>query len=66
MYFALDISSLVSPIIIGTQLTVPFGLILSFIFLKEKISFKKWFLILFVIYRNYSLLPMIQELEMNG
>ena len=45
LYYALDISSLVSPIIIGTQLTVPFGLILSFIFLKEKISFKKWCLI---------------------
>ena len=27
LYLALDISSLVSPIIIGTQLTVPFGLI---------------------------------------
>ena len=47
LYLALDISSLVSPIIIGTQLTVPFGLILSFIFLNEKISIKKWFLILF-------------------
>ena len=47
LYYALDISSLVSPIIIGTQLTVPFGLILSFIFLKEKISFKKWCLISF-------------------
>ena len=47
LYYALDASSLVSPIIIGTQLTVPFGLILSFIFLKEKISFKKWCLISF-------------------
>ena len=47
LYFALDISSLVSPIIIGTQLTVPFGLILSFIFLNEKISIKKCFLIFF-------------------
>ena len=47
LYYALDISSLVAPIIIGTQLTVPFGLVLSFIFLKEKISIKKWILILF-------------------
>ena len=47
LYFALELSSLVTPIIIGTQLTVPFGLILSFIFLKEKISIKKWFLIMF-------------------
>ena len=45
LYLALDISSLVSPIIIGTQLTVPFGLILSNIFLSEKISIKKWFFI---------------------
>ena len=45
LYLALDISSLVSPIIIGTQLTVPFGLILSFIFLNEKITIKKWILI---------------------
>jgi O-acetylserine/cysteine efflux transporter len=47
LYLALDASSLVSPIIIGTQLSVPFGLILSFVFLKEKISLKKWLLILF-------------------
>ena len=47
LYYALNISSLVSPIIIGTQLTIPFGLILSFVFLKEKISIKKWFLVLF-------------------
>ena len=45
LYLALDISSLVSPIIIGTQLTVPFGLILSFIFLNENINIKKWILI---------------------
>ena len=47
LYYAINISSLVSPIIIGTQLTVPFGLILSFIFLNEKISIKKCLLILF-------------------
>ena len=47
LYFALDITSLISPIIIGTQLTVPFGLLLSFIFLKENISIKKWLLIIF-------------------
>ena len=45
LYYALDFSSLVSPIIIGTQLSVPFGLILSLIFLNEKITFKKWILI---------------------
>ena len=45
VYLALDNSSLVSPIIIGSQLTIPFGLILSFFFLKENISIKKWLLI---------------------
>jgi len=44
-YLALDFSSLVSPIIIGAQLTIPFGLILSKIFLKESITLKKWILI---------------------
>tara|TARA_B100001123_G_C15102509_1_gene944125 strand:+ start:110 stop:943 length:834 start_codon:yes stop_codon:yes gene_type:complete len=47
LYFALNISSLVNPIIIGTQLTVPFGLILGLIFLKEKIVLKKWIFIFF-------------------
>jgi O-acetylserine/cysteine efflux transporter len=46
VYLAIDVSSLISPIIIGSQLTIPFGLILSKFFLNETISFKKWFLIL--------------------
>ena len=45
VYLAIDASSLISPIIIGAQLSVPFGLILSNFFLREKISLKKWFLI---------------------
>jgi len=45
VYLALDASSLISPIIIGAQLSVPFGLILSNFFLQEKISLKKWLLI---------------------
>ena len=47
LYLALDFSSLIAPIIIGTQMAVPFGLILSLFILKEKISFKKWILIIF-------------------
>ena len=47
MYYALSFSSLVAPIIIGAQLAIPFGLILSLIFLKEKISLFKWTLIFF-------------------
>ena len=45
MYYALSFTSLVAPIIIGAQLAIPFGLILSLIFLKEKISLFKWILI---------------------
>ena len=46
MYYALSFTSLVAPIIIGAQLAIPFGLILSLIFLKEKISLLKWILII--------------------
>ena len=45
MYLAIETSSIVSPIIIGAQLTVPVGIILSSIFLKEKISHNKWFFV---------------------
>ena len=45
VYLAIDASSLISPIIIGAQLSVPFGLILSNFFLKESISLKKCLLI---------------------
>jgi len=46
LYLALYLSTFVSPIIIGTQLAIPFGLIISKILLKEKISYKKFFYIL--------------------
>ncbi|MDC0032755.1 DMT family transporter [Pelagibacteraceae bacterium] len=45
MYYALEQLSIVAPIIIGAQLSIPFGLILSLLFLKENISIKRWFLI---------------------
>tara|TARA_Y100001970_G_scaffold177506_1_gene216304 strand:- start:18342 stop:19199 length:858 start_codon:yes stop_codon:yes gene_type:complete len=38
-------ASIVSPIIIGSQLAIPFAILLSSFFLKEKISYKKWMLI---------------------
>jgi len=38
-------SNVVSSIIIGSQLAIPFGILLSSIFLKENVSFKKWFFI---------------------
>jgi len=45
MNLAIENSSVVSPIIIGAQLAIPFGIICSSIFLREKVSYKKWILI---------------------
>ena len=45
MNLALQKASIVSPIIIGAQLAVPFAIIISSIFINEKISFNKWLLV---------------------
>ncbi len=45
MYYALEQLSIVAPIIIGAQLSIPFGLMLSLFFLGEDISLKRWILI---------------------
>ena len=47
MYYALEHLSIVAPIIIGAQLSIPFGLMLSLVFLRENISLKRWVLIFF-------------------
>ena len=39
------VSDILAPTIIGAQLSIPFAILLSFIFLKEKVSIKKWILI---------------------
>ena len=46
MTLSLNIAEIVSPIIIGSQLAIPFAILLSSIFLKERVSLKKWMLIL--------------------
>jgi len=46
LYLSINASSILAPITIGAQLSIPFGIILSSIFLNEKISFKKWLLIM--------------------
>ena len=38
MYQALALAKTVSPIVIGTQLSIPFAVLLGWIFLKEKVS----------------------------
>jgi len=45
LYLSLDAASIIAPITIGAQLSIPFGIIISSLFLKENISFKKWALI---------------------
>ena len=46
MNLSLYHSTIISPIILGSQLAIPFGILASSIMLKENISYKKWFLIL--------------------
>ena len=43
MNLSLYHSSIISPIILGSQLAIPFGILASAIMLKENISSKKWF-----------------------
>ena len=45
LYLSLDAASILAPITIGAQLSIPFAIILSSMFLSENISFKKWILI---------------------
>ena len=45
MPLSLNKANIVSPIIIGSQLSIPFALLLSSFFLKEKVNLKKWILI---------------------
>ncbi|MDC3040057.1 DMT family transporter [Candidatus Pelagibacter sp.] len=46
MNLSLYHSSIISPIILGSQLAIPFGILASALILKENINKKKWFLIL--------------------
>ena len=46
MTLALYYSSIISPVIVGSQLAIPFGILASAFMLNENISPKKWFLIL--------------------
>ena len=45
LYLSLDVASILAPITIGAQLSIPFAIILSSLFLSENLSFKKWILI---------------------
>ena len=45
MTLALYYSSIISPVIVGSQLAIPFGILASSFMLNENISMKKWLLI---------------------
>ena len=45
MTLSLYYSSIISPVIVGSQLAIPFGVLASAIMLNENISSKKWILI---------------------
>ena len=45
LYLSIDAASILAPITIGAQLSIPFAIIISSLFLRESISFKKWILI---------------------
>ena len=45
MTLSLYHSSIISPVIVGSQLAIPFGVLLSSLMLDEKISQKKWVLV---------------------
>ena len=45
MTLSLFYSSIISPVIVGSQLAIPFGVLLSALMIGESISLKKWILI---------------------
>ena len=45
MTLSINKANIVSPIIIGSQLAIPFAILLISFFLNEKVSMKKWILI---------------------
>ena len=46
LYLSVNVSNILSPIVIGAQLSIPLAIIFSSIFMNEKISNKKWILII--------------------
>ena len=46
LYLSVNVSSILSPLVIGAQLSVPLAIIFSSVFIEESISYKKWILII--------------------
>ena len=45
LYLSINAVTLLAPITIGAQLSIPFAILISSLFLKESISLKKWIFI---------------------
>ncbi len=45
LYLSVNVSNILSPIVIGAQLSVPLAIILTSVFIGELISYKKWILL---------------------
>ncbi len=45
LYLSVNVSNILSPIVIGAQLSIPLAIVISSVFIGEKISSKKWILI---------------------
>jgi len=46
LYLSVNVSNILSPIVIGAQLSIPLAIIISSIFIGETITYKKWILII--------------------
>ncbi len=44
--YSIYVADILSPTIIGTQLSIPFGILFGSFFLKEKVTLRKWILII--------------------
>ncbi len=46
LYLSVNASNILAPIVIGAQLSIPLAIIISSVFIKETISYKKWVFII--------------------
>ena len=46
LYLSVNVATILSPIVIGAQLSIPLAIVCSSIFIGETISYKKWILII--------------------
>ena len=46
LYLSVNVATILSPIVIGAQLSIPLAIVCSSIFIGESISYKKWILII--------------------